>query len=205
MSLSKRLIGDPLGLARKSGIPELEKSKNNLDEALSAGDTLLLDAFKSMLIEYEQRLQVEYSSVRDFLKGVRARLETETRIKIAQKKKDFVNKVLNEVKARIAASRNEEWYREFMYKIFVKLAEEAKTVGVLTVWVSKDDQSLAKELVEKLGTPLLRIAPEPAYIVGGAIAKSESGLVNIDLSVDTILSIIAPKLQVLILKSLGED
>ncbi|MEM1928064.1 MAG: hypothetical protein QXS85_04950 [Acidilobaceae archaeon] len=205
LSARSRLAGDPVGLARDSGVFELRRSKKNLEDALVASEALIADAFKNILAEYERRLQLEYSSLQDSLKGVRARLEAEARAAIAEKEREFIEKVLAALRARIARSKSEEWYKEFMSRVLAKLAEEARAVGKLTVWVSRDDQSLARELVEKMRYDLIEIAPEPAEIIGGAVARDESGAVSIDYSVDTIIKSATLKLQALILKSLRES
>ncbi len=198
-----RYYGDPEKLALEAMKDDLSRSYKLLSEASEASLKLLEDSYRRSLEEAERRLSEEFSSLSERVRSVKSKLDFELRSRVAERRNEFIEAVLAEVRRRLKEVKSEDWYIAYMESVFRILAMEAKEIGVLKVMVAPEDLELAEKLASRY-QELLRVAREPVNIIGGAIAESEDGSIRLDYSLDLIISRNEARLRYVALKVLIE-
>ncbi len=198
-----RYYGDPEKLALEAMKDDLSRSYKLLSEASEASLKLLEDSYRRSLEEAERRLSEEFSSLSERVRSVKSKLDFELRSRVAERRNEFIEAVLAEVRRRLKEVKSEDWYIAYMESVFRILAMEAKEIGVLKVMVAPEDLELAEKLASRY-QELLRVAREPVNIMGGAIAESEDGSIRLDYSLDLIISRNEARLRYVALKVLIE-
>ncbi|MEM1927945.1 MAG: hypothetical protein QXS85_04345 [Acidilobaceae archaeon] len=201
--MSEIIVKDPRVLGRRAGSYGLREARKTLADSREAALRLLDDAYVKALSEAERRLQEEYRVVVEQVSALRGQLDMEVKNRIADLRRSFMKRVMDEVMERIDLERESEWYREFMERVFEKLSVEADRLGGLIVRVSAKDMQLAREIASRYGE-LLRLSDKPASITGGAVAYSPTTGTHIDYSIESIISSHATRLQVKIMRAVEE-
>ncbi len=180
------IYGDPHAVAEKAVERELEKSVKALDEARDAARKLIKDAYDKSLYEAERRLRDEYARAEEQLRSLISILELELKSKVADVRTRYIDEVIARAKERIREEKKgADWYRSYMERVLGEIAREAE--GEMIVYVAEEDRGLAEEILSRLGGNL-RLADEPANIIGGAVAASPDGSTRIDYSLDLLIS-----------------
>lgn len=198
-----RLRGDAEKLALEAMSDDLAKSLKLLSEAYDASLKLLEDSYKRGLSDAERRLLEEFSNLNERIRSLKSKLEFELRSRVAERRNEFIEAVLAEVRRRLREAKKGEWYRLYMERVFKILESEAREVGPLRVMVAEDDRELARTLASQY-PELLSLAEEPADVIGGVIAESRDGSIRLDYSLDLIISRNEARLRHAALKALIE-
>ncbi len=184
-----RVRGNPQKLADNI-VSEIQRDiESYLKKALDSSLGLIEDKKKHVIKELTEALKEEYSRFDENLKSLKARLDLELKAEISNKKSEIINKVIESSIKKLRNRKSEAWYKEFMDKVFERLAKESKEIGELFIEVSDEDKDLAQELINKYRVEgaELTLSEKSSNIIGGAIARDKNASIVIDYSLDVLI------------------
>ena len=183
-----RIYGDPQRVGEEVVRAELEKAEKALREAYETSARLLDDKRRTLARKAVERAREAYMEALERVRSEEAKLELELRTRVAAEKNKYLDRLMERVAEELKkAKAGAAWYEAYMRRVFERLASEAREYGRLIVRVAGEDQDLARRLALEAGPGLLEVDPEPADIIGGALASTEDGSVSLDYTLDLLL------------------
>jgi len=185
-----KIKGDPGKLASRVVGRAEKEALEDLEEAYKAAQSLVEDKYRRVLRETTKKLEEEYSRLEERLRSVQARLELELRNTLEAERNKYIDMAMERALSRIKEEkRGASWYEEYMKAVIERLADESRETGELIVSVAEEDRELAAKLIEEANREgaKLRLAGEPADILGGARASSPDGATQLDFSLDFVV------------------
>ncbi|MEB3779155.1 MAG: hypothetical protein GSR85_02845 [Desulfurococcales archaeon] len=182
-----KLLGDPKRLGEESVMEEFKSAKGVLDEALSAAIRLVEDAYRKALKEAESMIEDEYSRITERLSSKKSSLDLELKNRVALEKSKYIDEVMEKAIERMREMKGEDWYKEFLKEIVLRVNSEMGDKKVI-LSASADDIERLKQVVEEAGLgDRIKVSPTPIGIIGGVVAESEDGSERLDYSLDLII------------------
>jgi V/A-type H+-transporting ATPase subunit E len=210
--LSEKIIGDPKKLIDEalSGVEDELKAK--LGEVEEGARRIIDDAVNEALREVEERVSKSLSSAQDRLRAEKASLEAKLRLSLAQKRSEWIDKVVEEAIQRLEPFFSTKEYRDMLARLVIQAVSQMEAEEVIIEANARDHDVLKDllgrissrkklaEILNKLGiqvdpekvlTRTIRLDERPASILGGIRARTPDSRVVIDYSLDLLVSRIA--------------
>lgn len=195
-----RTYGDPAKFIENILEPKRRELEAKMREALGAAYELLESAYRDILNKGRARLSEQYMAAEDRLRSAQATKEAELRLTASRVKNEWISRVLEEVKRRLAGIKGTETYAKFLARVFDAFLRESSGFERLIVAAPKDDLEILKRLAEERGKtrPELTFEESDKPILGGFIAYTPDRRVSLNYTLDLMISSAETELRSLI-------
>ncbi len=210
--MSEKIIGDPEKLVEEALRGVEEELRSKLEEVSKGALKMIDDAFEEALKEAEEKASRILSDAQDKLAAERASLEAEFRMKLAEKRSEWIDKVVEEAVKRLSMFAQTDEYRQALEKLVLQAVSQIEADKIVLEANEHDRKILAeiarnlkkpssvRKLLEKHSLQLdpekivskeIMISDKPASILGGLRAHTPDSKIMVDYSLDLIIGQIA--------------